>query len=78
MQRSKAYRAASAAIDHEHVYSPLEALRLAVANTTTKFDPSVDVAMRLGVAAVIGMLDAHAPFRRVLLDLIGSGRKALR
>jgi predicted unusual protein kinase regulating ubiquinone biosynthesis (AarF/ABC1/UbiB family) len=33
---------------------------------------------RLGVAAVIGMLDAHAPFRRILLDLIGSGRKALR
>jgi hypothetical protein len=27
---------------------------------------------------VIGMLDAHAPFRRVLLDLIGNGRKALR
>lgn len=33
---------------------------------------------RLGVGAVIGMLDAQAPFRRVLLDLIGSGRKALR
>jgi predicted unusual protein kinase regulating ubiquinone biosynthesis (AarF/ABC1/UbiB family) len=33
---------------------------------------------RLGAAAVIGMLDAHAPFRRVLLDLIGSGRRALR
>lgn len=33
---------------------------------------------RLGVAAVIGMLDAHAPFRRVLLDLIGNGRRALR
>ncbi|HEY5928567.1 MAG TPA: AarF/UbiB family protein [Kofleriaceae bacterium] len=33
---------------------------------------------RLGVAAVIGMLDAKAPFRRVLFDLIGSGRRALR
>ena len=33
---------------------------------------------RLGAAAVIGMLDAHAPFRRVLLDLIGHGRRALR
>ncbi|MFN0251152.1 MAG: AarF/UbiB family protein [Kofleriaceae bacterium] len=33
---------------------------------------------RLGAAAVIGMLDAQAPFRRVLLDLIGNGRKALR
>lgn len=33
---------------------------------------------RLGVASVIGMLDARAPFRRVLLDLIGTGRHALR
>jgi len=33
---------------------------------------------RLGVSAVIGMLDAKAPFRRVLLDLIGSGKRALR
>lgn len=33
---------------------------------------------RLGVAAVIGMLDAKAPFRRVLFDLIGSGKRALR
>ncbi len=33
---------------------------------------------RLGAAAVIGMLDARAPFRRVLVDLIGTGRKALR
>jgi predicted unusual protein kinase regulating ubiquinone biosynthesis (AarF/ABC1/UbiB family) len=33
---------------------------------------------RLGAAAVIAMLDAHAPFRRVLVDLIGAGRRALR
>ncbi|MBX3157402.1 MAG: AarF/ABC1/UbiB kinase family protein [Deltaproteobacteria bacterium] len=33
---------------------------------------------RLGAAAVIGMLDAHAPFRTLLLELIGTGRKALR
>jgi predicted unusual protein kinase regulating ubiquinone biosynthesis (AarF/ABC1/UbiB family) len=33
---------------------------------------------RFGVAAVIGMLDAQAPFRRVLYDLIGSGKRALR
>jgi predicted unusual protein kinase regulating ubiquinone biosynthesis (AarF/ABC1/UbiB family) len=33
---------------------------------------------RLGVGAVIGMLDAKAPFRRVLFDLIGSGKHALR
>lgn len=33
---------------------------------------------RLGAAAVIAMLDARAPFRRVLVDLIGTGRRALR
>jgi hypothetical protein len=33
---------------------------------------------RLGVSAVIGMLDAHAAFRRVLLDLVGTGKRALR
>ncbi|TMQ27968.1 MAG: hypothetical protein E6J90_01285 [Deltaproteobacteria bacterium] len=33
---------------------------------------------RLGAAAVIALLDARAPFRRVLVDLIGTGRRALR
>jgi large subunit ribosomal protein L1 len=49
MQRSKAYRAASEKIDKDHVYSPLAAVRLAKETTTTKFDGTVDVAMRLGV-----------------------------
>jgi predicted unusual protein kinase regulating ubiquinone biosynthesis (AarF/ABC1/UbiB family) len=33
---------------------------------------------RLGAASVIAMLDARAPFRQVLVDLIGTGRRALR
>jgi predicted unusual protein kinase regulating ubiquinone biosynthesis (AarF/ABC1/UbiB family) len=33
---------------------------------------------RLGAAAVIAMLDSTAPFRRVLIDLIGTGRRTLR
>lgn len=33
---------------------------------------------RLGASAVLGMLDADAPFRRALLDLIGTGKRALR
>jgi hypothetical protein len=33
---------------------------------------------RLGAAAVIAMLDARTSFRRVLVDLIGNGRRALR
>jgi large subunit ribosomal protein L1 len=49
MQRSKAYQAAAAKIDGDKVYSPLEAVRLAIGSKTTKFDPTIDVAMRLGV-----------------------------
>nr|HEX4315499.1 AarF/ABC1/UbiB kinase family protein [Kofleriaceae bacterium] len=33
---------------------------------------------RLGASALLGLLDAKAPFRRPLLDLIGSGKRALR
>ncbi len=33
---------------------------------------------RLGVAAVLGMLAPTLPFRRLLIDLIGTGRTALR
>ncbi|HEY0993386.1 MAG TPA: AarF/UbiB family protein, partial [Kofleriaceae bacterium] len=33
---------------------------------------------RLGAASVIAMLDARAPVRRALVDLIGTGRRALR
>jgi predicted unusual protein kinase regulating ubiquinone biosynthesis (AarF/ABC1/UbiB family) len=33
---------------------------------------------RLGVAAVLGMLSPTLPFRRLLIDLIGTGRQALR
>jgi predicted unusual protein kinase regulating ubiquinone biosynthesis (AarF/ABC1/UbiB family) len=33
---------------------------------------------RLGAASMIAMLDARAPFRRALVELIGTGRRALR
>jgi large subunit ribosomal protein L1 len=49
MQRSKAYRQAVDKIDRDKVYAPLEAIRLARSTKTVKFDPTVDVAMRLGV-----------------------------
>ncbi|HYB49058.1 MAG TPA: 50S ribosomal protein L1 [Streptosporangiaceae bacterium] len=49
MKRSKAYRQASEHIDRERLYSPAEALTLAKANQVTKFDPTVEVALRLGV-----------------------------
>jgi large subunit ribosomal protein L1 len=49
MKRSKNYKAATATIDHEALYSPLEAVRLAKASSKVKFDATVEVAMRLGV-----------------------------
>ena len=49
MKRSKSYRTASEHIDRERLYSPAEAVALAKANPVTKFDPTVEVALRLGV-----------------------------
>ena len=48
-QRSKAYRAAAERIDRERLYAPLEAVRLAQATSTTKYDATVEVVFRLGV-----------------------------
>lgn len=48
-QRSKAYRNVETKIDRNTVYSPLNALELARSATGSKFDASIDVAMRLGV-----------------------------
>ncbi|UED84653.1 50S ribosomal protein L1 [Streptomyces profundus] len=49
MKRSKTLRGADAKIDKNSVYSPLEAVRLAKDTSGTKFDSTVEVAMRLGV-----------------------------
>ncbi|XVX21136.1 50S ribosomal protein L1 [Actinomycetota bacterium] len=49
MQRSKAYREAAEKIDGDKLYSPVEAVRLAKETSKTKYDATVEVAMRLGV-----------------------------
>jgi large subunit ribosomal protein L1 len=49
MKRSKAYRAAAEKIDPDNLYTPLQAVRLAKGTSPTKYDPTVEVAMRLGV-----------------------------
>ncbi|MFT3875643.1 MAG: 50S ribosomal protein L1 [Propioniciclava sp.] len=49
MKRSKAYRAAAEKIDAAQLYSAEEALALAKANASAKFDETIEVAMRLGV-----------------------------
>ena len=49
MKRSKAYRAAAEQIDRNRLYSPAEAVALARKTSSAKFDPTVEVALRLGV-----------------------------
>ena len=49
MKRSKAYRAAENLVEEGRLYSPAEAVALARKTSTTKFDPTVEVAFRLGV-----------------------------
>jgi large subunit ribosomal protein L1 len=49
MQRSKAYRKAAEQIDRDRLYSPAQAVGLAKKTSPTKFDATVEVALRLGV-----------------------------
>jgi large subunit ribosomal protein L1 len=49
VKRSKTLRAADAKIDRDKLYAPLEAVRIAKETSATKFDGTVEVAMRLGV-----------------------------
>src|ERR1700758_1723896 len=49
MKRSKAYQNAAEKINREQLYSPSQAVELAKATQVTKFDPTVEVNLRLGV-----------------------------
>ncbi len=49
MKRSKAYNQALEKIEADKVYSPAGAIAIIKDTVTTKFDPTVDVSMRLGV-----------------------------
>ena len=49
MKRSKAYRQAMELIEPDKFYTPLAAARVAKQTAKTKFDPTVEVSMRLGV-----------------------------
>jgi large subunit ribosomal protein L1 len=49
MKRSKAYRHAAEQIDPARLYGPAEAVALAKKTAVPKFDPTVEVALRLGV-----------------------------
>ncbi|MDT4900663.1 MAG: large subunit ribosomal protein, partial [Pseudonocardiales bacterium] len=49
MKHSKAYRKAAELVEEGKIYSPLEAAGIAKQASPTKFDGTVEVAMRLGV-----------------------------
>ncbi len=49
MKRSKAYTAAAEKIEEGRFYTPAEAIALAKETSTTKYDATVEVALRLGV-----------------------------
>jgi large subunit ribosomal protein L1 len=49
MKRSKAYRKAAELLEEGRIYSPLEAAAIAKDASPSKFDGTVEVAMRLGV-----------------------------
>jgi large subunit ribosomal protein L1 len=49
VKRSKAYRKADELINPDRLYTPGDAVELARKTSTTKFDPTVEVAIRLGV-----------------------------
>jgi large subunit ribosomal protein L1 len=48
-KHGKKYREAAAKVDREQFYSPLQAAALAKQTSTTSYDATVEVAMRLGV-----------------------------
>jgi large subunit ribosomal protein L1 len=49
MKRSKAYRAAAEKIEEGRLYTPREAVHLAKETASTKYDSTIEVALRLGV-----------------------------
>jgi len=48
-KHGKNYRAAAEKIDRDNFYAPLEALNLAVETSTTKFDSTIEVHLRMGL-----------------------------
>ena len=49
MKRSKAYRQAMELVDPDQLYAPQAAMAIAKQSAKTKFDPAIEVSMRLGV-----------------------------
>jgi large subunit ribosomal protein L1 len=66
----KRYRQARAAIDREHLYSPLEAVRLLKSADATKFDETVEVHLNMG----LNVRHADQQLRGTVMLPHGTGR----
>ncbi len=71
-QHGKKYRAARAAIDREHLYSPAEAVKMLKEHETAKFDESVEVHFNLG----LNVRHAEQQLRGTLMLPHGTGRES--
>ena len=72
MKRSKGYRNARAQIDREHVYSPVEAIRLLKGFDGRRFDETVEAHFRLG----LNVRHADEQLRGTLMLPHGTGKEA--
>src|SRR5213083_3494846 len=70
-QHGKRYRDARASFDREHVYSPVEAVRLLKEHAPAKFDETVEAHFRLG----LNVRHADEQLRGTLMLPHGSGRE---
>ncbi len=84
MKRGKNYRKVADLVDRDRLYTPLEAVRLAKQTSPTKFDATVEVAMRLGVdprkadQMVRGTVNLpHGTGKTVRVIVFAAGDKAL-
>ena len=83
MKRSKAYRQAMELIDQDRLYAPEAAMAIAKQTAKTKFDPAVEVSMRLGVdprkadQMVRGTVNLpHGPGKTARVIVFAAGEKA--
>jgi large subunit ribosomal protein L1 len=83
MKRSKTYRKSAELVDRDRLYPPAEAISLARQVGRVKFDPTVEVALRLGVdprkadQMVRGTVNLpHGTGRTVRVVVFAAGEKA--
>jgi large subunit ribosomal protein L1 len=86
-KNSKAYKASAAKVDKSTLYAPLQAVTLAKETASTKYDSTVDVAVRLGVdprqadqmvRGTVNLPNGTGKSARVLVFATGANAEAAR